>query len=67
MKGPHSSSGRGAWPASPNSTARSTGPTEKVAMPWKLGPSMKMSAVIEIEKVISPIHTSIVTPARIDA
>ena len=66
-KSPHGRSGRGGCWLSPNSTARSTGPTEKVAMPWNFGPSTMTLAPIEIEIVISPIQTSIVTPARIDA
>ncbi len=43
---------------------RSTGPTENVARPWNFGPATMILAPIEIEIVISPIQTSIVTPAE---
>jgi hypothetical protein len=35
-------------------------------MPWKFGPSSMIRAPIEIEIVIVPIQTSIVTPAQIE-
>ena len=66
-KASHVSGGRGSCVASPNSTSRSTGPTENRATPWNCGPSTMMLAPSDTEIVISPIHTSMVTPALICA
>ncbi len=57
----------GCEPLSPNSTSRSTGPTENVALAWNGGPVTSTFADSDTEIEISPIQTSIVTPALIEA
>src|SRR5262249_55703447 len=53
------------WSESPNSTVRLTGPTSNSARAWNLGPETEIFAPRETEIVISPIQTSMVTPAEI--
>ena len=63
----HEIGSNGARSLPPNSTFRPTGPTSKRAMPWNSGPVTSIFALMLTEIVISPIQTSIVTPAAIRA